>query len=1021
MSRFLKSRQTMWARAVILFIGVLFHYQQALAVDTYMAEFMIESNATLYVSGALSAIKQTATPNTTMTIVLLELTAECKIAGNASTCNCSSTYIWSNDVCDNFQCCHDSYCNANISHYPALCIPKVKVRFNGTVQVRITINQTDTIKKQLTDGFKQLHGFECLNVSGPRDDGQMFDFKVDLSVIFLTDTLAKIIADLEPTVGKIAVETSGLVSIQCPMDTVKFSSTPTLNCRFEEKTNGSWNWNLLKGNKTFDLNTGSSITVSLPNETPQNCTTVQIIKLSGNWAGIYKCGFSKGSIVHAATAELKVALLPDKITMMIDPLTVECQDAVPPVTVTATIDNSTEQYKVTWLYQNYLQTPNLQTQPVPPTGIAYSTVISINCRPSSSPHVVIVSFTNQMDEIKKASITIPVIYAHDKNQACPEDSNVWPKTPRGVTVTIRKCEVNRVGYKERTCKGPEWMEVLDNCVNEELNKVVNAAANFKEGLGATVQVAIQIFSDLRKSMVADSVADLSASIDVLDTMSIASKTITLDNTILDTFLDAASNMLNNTWKAVNKTLEYDMSSKYLTSIEGLVDNIKMNSSEGNDTPNIQLKLCNVQNGTSCNYIVFGVEVNLTLSSGIVKTVGVKNLADKLNNSKFSDYKFPSIVVSATLQNSNDSKIDIKLDFPMNQSMTQDSNILCVFWNTTLNEWSEEGCKWKKGDNNRSYCECTHLTSFSVLMSKIPVTLLFLDEITYVGLGVSICSLIIFLIIEALVWSAVVKSNLSHFRHTALVNISLCLLLADCSFLAACFSSIKTSTWCLVLTVTKQYFFLAMFCWMLCLSIMLLHQLIFIFHPLRKRVYLLLSIILGYICPTVIVSATYVYYKYTGKPYHNTETCWLTYEGLLKGSIHAFLLPVGTIILMNLFSMGVVIMTLLKSTVSDGSKTDEKEAAKSIMKVMVFLTPVFGVTWVLGFFVLLIDINTPMGVLMNYAFTIINSFQGLFILLTGCFAEKRVKDEVLKLFLAGASTTKGTSESMKDLTKSTSNN
>lgn len=78
---------------------------------------------------------------------------------------------------------------------------------------------------------------------------------------------------------------TGLVSIQYPMDTVKFFSKPMLNCRFEEKTNGSWNWNLLKGNKTFDLNTGSSITVSFPNETSPNCTTVQIIKLSGNWAG----------------------------------------------------------------------------------------------------------------------------------------------------------------------------------------------------------------------------------------------------------------------------------------------------------------------------------------------------------------------------------------------------------------------------------------------------------------------------------------------------------------------------------------------------------------------------------------------------------------------------------------------------------------------------------------------------------------------------------------------------------------
>lgn len=73
--------------------------------------------------------------------------------------------------------------------------------------------------------------------------------------------------------------------------------------------------------------------------------------------GIYKCGFSKGSIVHTASAELKVALLPDKITMTIDPLTVECQDAAPPVTVTATIDNSTEQYTVTWSYQNNLPPP----------------------------------------------------------------------------------------------------------------------------------------------------------------------------------------------------------------------------------------------------------------------------------------------------------------------------------------------------------------------------------------------------------------------------------------------------------------------------------------------------------------------------------------------------------------------------------------------------------------------------------------------------------------------------------------
>ncbi|XP_071269388.1 adhesion G-protein coupled receptor F2-like [Salvelinus alpinus] len=1010
-------KQTMWARAVILYCGVVFLYHQALAVDTYMAEFMVESNVTFDISGTLSSIKEITTDTGSMTIELLELTAECEIVGDNSTCNCSTKYIWSNAVCDEFQCCNDSYCNANISYLPAFCIPKVKVCFNGTVTVGKVFSETNTIKQQLTEGFQKLNGFEGLNVSGPRGDGHIVDFEVDVSVIFLTTKLTKITADLETTVGssaKISVETSGFVSIKYPMNKVPYRSTPTLSCTFKETTfdeaGGSWNWNLIKGSETFGLNTGTSITVTFPEASP-NCTTVQIKKLSGNWAGIYKCGFSKGSIVHAASAELKVALLPDQITMTSTPLTVECQGtSTQSVTVNATIENSTEIYNVTWSYQAQMEPPNPFS--VSPAGTSYSITPKINCTQSELPHVFTVKFRNQENETESASITIPVIYAKEKEMACLVDY-LWPKTPKGDTIVIRQCEPRRVGYNERTCKGPAWMDVLENCVNEELNQILISAANFREGLGATQDVAREIFSGLKNSTVADtnsSVADLNASISVLDVMSEASETITLDESVLDVFLDAASNMLNNPWKAVNKTIEYGMSSKYLKSVEGLVKNIKINTSNGNDTPNLQFKLCRAQNNSSCNRTVFGVEVKLAQSSGIVKTVGVKNLADKLNNSKFPDSEFPSIVVSATLQNSNDSKIDIKLDFPINQSMSRDSKILCVFWNTTLKEWSEEGCKWKEMVNNRSYCECTHLTSFSVLMSKTPVNLPFLDEITYIGLGMSICSLIVFLFIEALVWSAVVKSNLSHFRHTALVNISLCLLLADCSFLASSFPSIS-ATWCLVLTVTKHFFFLAMFCWMLCLSVMLLHQLIFVFHPLRKRVYLLLSTVLGYICPTVIVAATYVYYKYTGNPYHNTTTCWLIYDGLLKGSIHAFLLPIGTIVLMNLFSMCVVIMTLLKSNVPDGSKADEKETAKSILKVVLFLTPVFGITWVFGFFVL-IETNQIMGVVMHYAFTIINSLQGFFILLTGCFAEKKVRDEVLKVILAGAPTTKEKSENMK---------
>lgn len=60
--------------------------------------------------------------------------------------------------------------------------------------------------------------------------------------------------------------------------------------------------------------------------------------------------------------------------------------------------------------------------------------------------------------------------------------------------------------------------------------------NFREGLGATQDVAREIFSGLKNNTVADmnsSVADLNASISVLDVMSEASETITLDESVLD--------------------------------------------------------------------------------------------------------------------------------------------------------------------------------------------------------------------------------------------------------------------------------------------------------------------------------------------------------------------------------------------------------------------------------------------------------------------------------------------------------
>lgn len=463
-------------------------------------------------------------------------------------------------------------------------------------------------------------------------------------------------------------------------------------------------------------------------------------------------------------------------------------------------------------------------------------------------------------------------------------------------------------------------------------------------------------------------------------------TCNLLNIFFQNFIDCASNLLNTSWVSGNSQRDYGIATLYLSSIENLVKNIQINNSEGYNSSNIQFQVC--RNNTACNRTLFNVEVDFNSTSSMVKTMGILNMAPRLPKGIYQDSIFMSVIISAVIDNGG--PVNIRMAYPIPENDSAGNSPFCIFWNTTEIKWSQLGCTLLKSTENMSYCSCNHLTSFSMLLSKTPVNLPFLDQITYIGLGISICSLIVFLIIECLVWNAVVKSNLSHFRHTSLVNIALCLLIADCSFVASSFPNILNNTLCLVLTLAKHFFYLGMFFWMLCLSMMLVHQLIFVFNPLRKKVYMPLAIIVGYFCPLVVVVATYLYYsKRTDVTYYSQTSCWLTYVSGMQGSIYAFLFPIGVIIFANLCSMGVVILTLLKASATD-TKKDDKEAAKSVIKVIVFLTPVFGGTWILGLFVFLMDDNKFTKVLINYAFTIVNSLQVNVVITTQTFVLHFIK-------------------------------
>ncbi|XP_072554899.1 adhesion G-protein coupled receptor F1 isoform X2 [Paramormyrops kingsleyae] len=619
-----------------------------------------------------------------------------------------------------------------------------------------------------------------------------------------------------------------------------------------------------------------------------------------------------------------------------------------------------------------------------------------------------VNMTSTLESKLSGSLQVATI---DGTTVCKAEVP-WSKAKNATTATLPcPASIPAVGSLTRNCSGTgDWGQNQSTCVNLQLYSILQDALDLQKGYGDFVTGAFNIFGSLKNSTGNSSAINthqnINASVNILSIVGNAtSPNVTLNDSILPTLLSSASNLLeeslHDAWTPKNRNNVYEyLSVLYLRSMEKLIQTVELNSSStssDNYHPNVQLTSFS-GNQTNCNNIVFNVSVSTPgQTSGSVNIIGYRTLVNLLPS--IPNMNLNSIVMSTVMQNSSLAK-EIAINFSLINERPPDYEMLCVFWNFSTMTWSDEGCYWNKtSSNEQMICICNHLTSFSTLMSKSPIELPYLDQITYVGLAASVSSLIVCLVIEFMVWNTVVKSNVSHFRHTALVNISLCLLMGDTVFLVNSFY--ESAKWCGTFTVIKHFCYLSMFFWMLCLSTMLLHQLIFVFHQMRKKVYLTISISIGYVCPLIIVLLTYKIYNDGAEDvYYNARSCWLNYKSPFNGSIHAFIFPVLTIVLINFFSMMVVITKLLRPQVSEGSKGDQKEMAKSILKAIVFLTPVFGITWILGFFVLVFDLTEGFwAYFVNYAFTIINSLQGVLILLTGCFGEKKVRDALLQRFIS----------------------
>lgn len=313
------------------------------------------------------------------------------------------------------------------------------------------------------------------------------------------------------------------------------------------------------------------------------------------------------------------------------------------------------------------------------------------------------------------------------------------------------------------------------------------------------------------------------------------------------------------------------------------------------------------------------------------------------------------------------------------------NPQCVFWNFTifdnLGAWDDKGCTFVSDIDNIVTCNCNHLTSFSILMATgIPQNLkVALDIITYVGVGISLASLVICLIIEGYVWKAITRNSTAFMRHVSIINTALSLLIADISFIiAASYANNPLENPgenyevpvgpCSTATFFMHLFYLALFFWMLVSGLLLFYRTVMVFSHMSKSAMLAIGFCLGYGCPLIIAVVTVAVTAPGGGYIQKNEACWLNW--LETKALLALVIPALTVVFINILILIVIIAKILRRGVGESVQTDEKHTLAVIARCVIILTPLFGLTWSLGVGTIISSTNEG----IHIAFAFFNSLQ-----------------------------------------------
>ncbi|NXI81804.1 AGRF5 protein, partial [Rhipidura dahli] len=780
-----------------------------------------------------------------------------------------------------------------------------------------------------------------------------------------------------------------------------------VTCKSDVSNYDSITWEIQSGNsrKTVDCDT------CIQKSKFPAVSVLTVKSATQDWRGTYICTFSQKNLESSANVSIEVVSLPLKQNILIDPITTSIQCQVPHTLECCISARTVRDYRVTFVVQqNEFQVEKKKKDNL----FCYMYNHTEKECNKEKEIVAYCKFINHIGQ-KVDSEHVRLSLIPGKKVSCSDGLGIGAERAK-----LEKpcCDVkNQKGFTRGKityqCINSSWRVARNDCLSGPINDLLSSAESLVNSPEAKAHLSFyleQLQEQTRKEIttINNSSANLGAIVTILDMIS--SIPAEADNTTIHNFLSIVDLVVRDStaeaWKRLKKE-KTRQSSLLLQSVE----NFSLRLQPVNNTiPSVSANTIHLEgivvkedNNTDYNKNFRSTEdltVNVLISGTEIQTLTKNSTIVSVMYSKF-EHILPQdgskyvngLLITTTLSSNRSQNFGVNMTFAKRDLSLKVPE--CVFWNFTLNNhsghWDTSGCTPTES-GNYVICSCNHLTSFSILMSPDRSSELnFESYISYVGLAISIVSLVVCIIIESLVWKYVTNNTTSYMRHICILNIATSLLIADVCFIVT--ASItdqnqqRSKDICVMATFFIHFFYLCVFFWMLSLGLILFYRLVFILHNTSKTAQKAVAFSLGYVCPFVIAVTT-IAVTLPKESYMRKDFCWLNWND--SKALLAFVIPALIIVATNLFIAAVVIIKILRPTIGDRSSGQERKSLFQIGKSVAILTPLLGLTWGFGLATIM-KIHRAFDIL----FALLNAFQGLFILVFGTLWDKKIQEALLK--------------------------